>query len=327
MPQDNKKDALSRALAGQTIPINTPASSFVEGYVPSDNNVSPYAQEDPMLALRQATRMTPDKEREKWNAFSETPLGKVGAFVSGGATDPNAELGPADLVSQLLGPVAHALPLGAVAGVPPELIKMVKQRGADLIERLQNEGVQMMHSRNTPTGIPNQPLKPMVMEALRFAQQKYPRLFGHINDITSTHFMEEEQQRQLGRMLFGASEPMSQDFPTKFSNVQLNPRLANIPTIGHELQHTADRIARPNFDELYQFTQDLPGGYDANSSEFLARAQGEKFKQKFQKYLEQKDAERIAIQSALEQNQPVIPELLAERNQRPSAKSKKITIK
>ena len=116
---------------------------------------------------------------------------------------------------------------------------------------------------------------PELIEALEFAQKRWPRLFGQLTGITNV------DPRSPGRL--GEFEPQW----TRTGRLGIEPypaeKLAKYPyrglgsfpsTIGHELLHAADNLTIPEFYDRYVFSAGLPGKYLHNSYEIRANRQG-----------------------------------------------------
>lgn len=164
-------------------------------------------------------------------------------------------------------PVSSIAPTPLLAGVKPEGIRILKKLGLKRLEEVKKFGLPFGKA-NTDAS-----LNPSTMEALEYAQKRYPRLFGHIYSVTD---IDPRTADIFGgsHMVRGAStqSPLN----PKFSRLELNPKLSNPTTIGHELLHSADMIATPKeMGQRYQFFNDLPGGYNANSMEIRARNMGD----------------------------------------------------
>lgn len=198
------------------------------------------------------------------------------------------------------------MPTPLVAGVPPHLIPVIKARGKQLIEKIKDVGLERRVMGLQPTrpvknigeilglsGIrepmPNVPASKDVITALEAAQKRYPRVFGHLAEITDVDMhtqltnpgtvgVNKGVPRTYSR-LWMEGLPQEAD-PYKFSRLGLKAGgpMGTANTVGHELLHAADRIMDPiDLDQKYQFFSSLPGGYDANSMEIRARLMGEKF--------------------------------------------------
>lgn len=171
--------------------------------------------------------------------------------------------------------------LGAVSLIPPAV---AKANGLRMVEKLRENGVFPEH----------------IQDALEFAQERWPRLFGHTTMITpapenATFFGRSKaadpvSRNELRLDAAHAGLPMpdkwaqSENLPEgfKLSSLEINK---NIPdryqaaqTVGHELLHNADRLTKPDWDNFYTFQRrQLPGdGYYDNASEIRARLQGKR---------------------------------------------------
>ena len=185
----------------------------------------------------------------------------------------------AQQVLEFFYPPDQVIPSTLLAGVPPGEIAGLRAGGKAMLEKLKASGVLPSYEH----GGKGVPLPPELMNVLEFAQKRYPRLFGHVLNISDVP--EVMGDKGSGDVLVkGLQQRLG---GTKFSSLSVNPlhrypsqrNFAN--TVGHELLHTADQIADPNFAEKYRFANTLPGGYGANSAEIRARNQGARFAEKF----------------------------------------------
>jgi len=97
-----------------------------------------------------------------------------------------------------------------IAGVSPSRIPELKQYGAQLINKVKSMGLPQiaMGRYSDPAKFPAiTNLSPRMIQALEFAQQKYPRLFGHLADITNTDAL---TYLRTGVSAFGESGASSQ---------------------------------------------------------------------------------------------------------------------
>lgn len=212
------------------------------------------------------------------------------------ATDPNVQLpttGPDNPLDMVLRAITTAtgleeqkpgdLPsaiggaLGAVSMIPPGIAKL---RGAKLVEDAVQSGQFPDH----------------VIDAIKFAQQRWPRVFGHTLSISPTsdipaHILPSGYAvdgASIGAPLATAGVqamfPEIQKKTGELSHLFIDPNHSYgsfknnqpgaVDTVGHELLHGVDRLITPDMDDQYQFNNKLPGGYDANSQEIRARLQG-----------------------------------------------------
>ena len=212
----------------------------------------------------------------KSDAF-KTGISTIDKLMDYLTDDPFGGLSPAPMIS-----------IGSPAGR--------RAMGKFLIERLKEKGF-------SETG---NPVPSELMEVLEFAQQKYPRLFGHIGRVKE---VPKELQVSSPEGRFNVKHGQVDHFPGKsrYMELQLNPvpyknRLGDVekygvkfgpdafdPTLhsfpanlGHELLHVADKLAYPDMMEKYRFSNTLPGGYKANAFEFRAKNAGESFMKKFE---------------------------------------------
>lgn len=217
------------------------------------------------------------KAQDVYESLAQQPLSRITDML--GMTDIQGVVDNASDPNQVLGAVAAGGP-GAIAGL--------KAGGKALLAKIKKEGLRQSPAQgrfNAFTGealeqrLPTRPPKELI-NALTFAQEKYPRLFGHLTSITDIN----RSMVAPNRMTLGSSSNVN--IP-KRSNLRLNPdsaaaaRKSYPETVGHELLHTADRITRPDMDQLYAFANTLPGGYATNSAEYRARNAGESFNKKY----------------------------------------------
>lgn len=188
--------------------------------------------------------------------------------------------------------------LGAVAIIPP---KLAKEQGKALLERIRQNGLQRIIGGKqamyrvpgiNSTPIPNAEVTPEVMKALEFAQQRWPRLFGHLDNITDVDGV---TQLRHGGTVSGSSRPSRYRAGKDGNPIAATSVLGISPfhhetadevgaTIGHELTHVADNLTNSDMYEAYDFANKLPGGYFANSQEMRARLQGARTKGYMQGY-------------------------------------------
>ena len=169
-----------------------------------------------------------------------------------------------------------------------------REMGKFIIDRLKEKGF-------SETG---NPVPSELMEVLEFAQQKYPRLFGHIGRVKE---VPKELQVASPEGLYNIRHGQVDHYegPSRYMELQLNP----VPlkdragahadkfkglgledkslhgyaaNLGHEMLHAADKLAYPDMLRKYAFFNTLPGGYKANSFEFRAKNAGESFMKKFE---------------------------------------------
>jgi hypothetical protein len=161
-------------------------------------------------------------------------------------------------------PISSVAPVPLLAGVKPAHIPALKQWGKALLEDVKRGGVSKVEG-----GIPSTtktPLNPDTIRGLELAQKRYPRLFGHILEITD---VPEDTKRAFPKQIVRGQ--MSPARSRKFSNLALSPEFAAGKTVGHELLHAADNLVDPEMVNKYSFFNRLPGGYNANSMEIRAR--------------------------------------------------------
>lgn len=194
-----------------------------------------------------------------------------------------------------------------VAGVKPELIPALRRRGELLLQQILKNGLPGYDPRRNVGTLAKAPI---FEDVLKFAQEKYPRLFGHILDIgeiTPMQNLAMSAKISPGNIAFtkGLTSPFGDENvnallgahnvtrPSKFSAIDItqesplhfimpHPDQADMArTFGHELTHAADALVDRNAMEKYKFAQGLPGGYVANSAEIRANMQGDRFLKKF----------------------------------------------
>ena len=179
-----------------------------------------------------------------------------------------------------------------VAGVKPNMIPFLKQHGKEMLRKIQLEGLRDPSKRATSIygdilGLrpdlrpsPNIPVSPQLMQALEFAQKRYPRVFGHINEIEALP----ENRRTF---TFGSTLPSTEPGTKMTKHISVNPnkeKQSMMPNmVGHELLHVGDIIAEtgPTFWDKYIHSLSLPGGYEASAREKRANLMGEIFAEHF----------------------------------------------
>ena len=177
-----------------------------------------------------------------------------------------------------------------VAGVKPNMIPLLKQHGKKMLRKLQLEGLRDPSKGATsiygdilglrPDFRPNISASPELMQALEFAQKRYPRVFGHIKRIEAVP----ENRREF---TIGSAAPSSELGSKMTKSLRVNPiegRRSMMPyMVGHELLHVGDTIAEtgPTFIDKYKHSLSLPGGYEASAREKRADLMGEIFAEHF----------------------------------------------
>lgn len=213
---------------------------------------------------------------------------KILEMLTGYPSDPMREVDASDLLLQ-------AIALGGGRALP-----ILKARGAALIKKIQEHGLpEQKHpegllapffSRETERKIAN--TEKTIVDALTFAQQKYPRIFGHIEDITSDPLAlgSNEYGRVSNRLPLPA---LKEGIVLKINprTIALRQMLGDDPslysgpaTVGHELLHVADTLAYPDFLRAARFSKTLPHGYWGSQFEYRARNAGESFLKKFEEW-------------------------------------------
>lgn len=170
--------------------------------------------------------------------------------------------------------VAAGIPISAplIAGMKPEMIPYIRESGARMIQDVLENGMPQHLGNGIFDPTTRIPLSPEQAAALQYAQQRFPRLMGHVTGIGAI-------EPELAGVAGGAYSP--QTLNPKFGYIRLNPAYADASTLGHELNHAADSLAIPNASEQYESFNALPGGYAANSHEIRARNAGDTFQRHF----------------------------------------------
>jgi hypothetical protein len=207
--------------------------------------------------LGKAEKISADPRRQRRRDFQETHPYIQGLMdlLTGGATNLDYEPGPTDVLLS---------PLGAVTGVPPSRLPALKYLGAQMVQDIKRR--RALPGRWLPRPIPQQGI-----DALEFAQRRWPRLFGHLVEIKAIPW----RKRLPGG--FGVSDHMQDPTLGKFSSMGLDfdemykYKVPPAGTIAHELTHTAENLAIPDFERVYWREYNKPGvGYE-NIHEIRAR--------------------------------------------------------
>lgn len=176
-------------------------------------------------------------------------------------------------------PMSGVYPTPLVAHGGPSNIPALKAAGKAMVEKIRAHGLEQRSFGIRPNTTvvskipaPNTPVPEPLMQALEFAQQKYPRLFGHITDLADVDAL--TKIVNLGSNVRGSVRSAAGATP-KLSKMALSPELATPRTVGHELLHVADRITRPDFDKAYGYSMGLPGGYGSSAYEIRANNAGD----------------------------------------------------
>ena len=248
---------------------------------------------------------------------------------------------PNNIVQGFMSPMAPAVgPL--IAAVKPHEIPALRQRGKELLERVLKNGLERRTLGQRPVarefvdkaielenaGIevpehmfkPNIPVPGELAQALTYAQQKYPRIFGHLTDITSVEDLVKLKGKTLGAMWPNTTfDPdidtrfLGQKFvPQKTATLQLDPEVIAKSkkwnegnAVGHEMLHLADNIVDPKkLKEGNLRSMELPGGYDANAYERRADVQGYRFDNAMKGIPNPKPLSLSAIEDQILANQP-----------------------
>ena len=179
-----------------------------------------------------------------------------------------------------------------VAGVKPNMIPLLKQHGEKMLRKLQLEGLRdpskgatsiygdILGLRPDSGPSPNIPVSPQLMQVLEFAQKRYPRVFGHINEI-------EAVPKNRRTFTLGSTLPSTEPGSKMTKSLRVNPnkeKQSMMPNmIGHELLHVGDTITEtgPTFINKYKHSLSLPGGYEASAREKRANLMGDIFAEHF----------------------------------------------
>lgn len=139
---------------------------------------------------------------------------------------------------------------------------------------------------------PNYSINPDIGDALTFAQQRWPRLFGHASEIADTDI---KNQVETGGRTRGAQiEDLTKPGFSKYGFTHgTNFPNATPETVGHELLHGKDEIRLSNFREKYDaatkalIDQGMSPilAYHNNPYEVRARKMGEIFERKFREWI------------------------------------------
>ena len=164
-------------------------------------------------------------------------------------------------IGGLMGPIG--VPAGLISKIP---FKEKVGRNLALKAHLQQKG-----------------LSPEVMQAVEFAQKKYPRLTAHLLDVIETPIDPHLPGRKTLAEFTGI-EPLhgytgrikiDTDLVKKSKGVE-----GIADTIGHELTHAGQYLWKPEaFGSRYKAASEAVG-YDNNPFEVGARAAGNKFKER-----------------------------------------------
>lgn len=195
----------------------------------------------------------------------------------------------------------------------PNALKMLRQRGAKTVEKVIEEGLEKRSIGGRPKDIlnpihrgkdlkdipfvENKQLPEEPLQALSIAQQRWPRLFGHLNEVADVDAMLQLNSLAKGKVTRGTLGPgglTNHPQGYKLGKMGLDPRYANPDAVGHELLHLKDKILNPNEDLEYGINS-LVHGYENNPSEVRARAMGARFKQIYDTIQEQGGRARDAM--------------------------------
>ena len=166
-------------------------------------------------------------------------------------------------IGGLMGPLS--VPAGLISKIP---FKEKVGRNLALKAHLQQKG-----------------LSPEVMQAVEFAQKKYPRLTAHLLDVTETPIPSELPGQQTMGLFEGLHPNIGYTSKIKIDTPLVKKLKGNTPdaiaeTIGHELTHSGQYLWKPEgFDQKYKAASKV-FGYKNNPFEVGARAGGNKFKER-----------------------------------------------
>lgn len=214
-------------------------------------------------------------------------------------------------VGQALGTIPTELksigPSAAVAfgAGKPGALQHLRKRGAKTVENIIEEGLERrtlgtrpkdwlnpLHEKKSPSD-PSIPLAPNVnlpedvLNAVSIAQQRWPRLFGHLNEVADVDAYQKMASGAAGNVTRGTLGPATlpgNPQAYKLGKMGLDPKWANPDTVGHELLHLKDKILNP-FEDVEYGVNSLVHGYKNNPQEVRARAMGTRFKQIYDKVM------------------------------------------
>lgn len=184
------------------------------------------------------------------------------------------------LEEQRPGDLAGALGSGAGLAVSIYPGLLAKARGLAILNKLKRDGLplvamgQEMGTRHIPSEL---------MNALEMAQKRWPRLFGHLDEITDLDLLDNMRGKTLGVTAPGRGLPPDNKNLTSKLRVSADKFYGNqdeaYNTVGHELTHAADFLRKgKDAVESYKYSQKLPGDYNASAAELRARLQGARTK-------------------------------------------------
>lgn len=208
-------------------------------------------------------------------------------------------------VGQALGTIPTELkaigPSAAVAfgAGKPGALAHLRKRGAKTVDAIMESGLERRALGQRPrdffneayrdqklpvTEIPfkgNKEVPEEALNALSIAQQRWPRLFGHLNEVADVDSMTQLNSLMRGNVTRGTLGDVT-DLPGnpqsyKLGKMGLDPDWVNADTVGHELLHLKDKILNPN-ENLEYGINSLVHGYKNNPQEVRARAMGSRFK-------------------------------------------------
>jgi len=163
-------------------------------------------------------------------------------------------------------------PMGAVAAVSPTMIAGLRARGA----------------RTLKTALDNPAFSNDVKLALSSAQQRWPRVFGHLDDIATVPDDRGFLRRMVDTVLLKPITLGSHANKTgsKLSSLEVHPKLGPRQAHGvvaHELTHAAQSLIRPHKFNADYAEQMRKLGYHGNLYELGANKAGAK---NIQRYLD-----------------------------------------
>lgn len=154
----------------------------------------------------------------------------------------------------------------AVTGYLPSELPEMRAAGFNRIMRAAKEGLErrVFGYPSTDTPKSNIPLNDRTIQILRIMQERWPRVFAHVQDLSDTDVLQKLRGIGSGTSILGASGPLPQRLASqipshwkadKLSTYRLSPEAIDrrmlaghteeeslINTVGHELLHVADRI-------------------------------------------------------------------------------------
>lgn len=174
--------------------------------------------------------------------------------------------------------------LGAVSAITP---KMARTLGSALIDKLKAtrrlEVPTPLNLKTMQSADASVPISDEFMEALEFAQKRWPRLFGHLDDI---QYLPLKYADEDGYVRAGVTAGMRRKWDEKGLPTNTSSKMFIAPerasnkdeafnTVGHELLHVADNLRKGHEGVVTSvMVGGLPSGYSGGSHEVRARLQG-----------------------------------------------------